>query len=330
MGMDPLVTGTIIQEGSGLLSSLMNNAWAQAQQAGQREHVYQMTDYLYSLDLEQWNRQNAHNLEMWNLQNQYNSPAAQMQRYKDAGLNPNLIYGQGQPGMASPVQQAPGINSKGSPAEMAKIFPLQKLDFVNTMMGIRMQDQQLQNMEAVKTQTEAETKLKVLEAALKAIELGFRPQEIEYLLDKMDFEKTLWPDEAALLKGSVKKMGEETLNLISQRGLIETEKGLKDVEKNIKQKELDFLPELQQFQRSSFPLDLQAKGLQNQNITQAIAEKASKIGLTNRQTDEIRLKMQYFLNYGIWPDKIPWYMGQTIRMDHGKKFKEWQKEYNLY
>lgn len=33
-------------------------------------------------------------LEDWNRQNEYNSPAAQMQRYKEAGLSPNLIYGQ--------------------------------------------------------------------------------------------------------------------------------------------------------------------------------------------------------------------------------------------
>ena len=40
-------------------------------------------------------RQNAYNLDMWNKQNEYNSPTAQLQRYKDAGLNPNLIYGGG-------------------------------------------------------------------------------------------------------------------------------------------------------------------------------------------------------------------------------------------
>lgn len=45
----------------------------------------------------QWNK----NLEMWNLQNQYNSPAAQMRRFKQAGLNPNLIYGQGNAGNAT-------------------------------------------------------------------------------------------------------------------------------------------------------------------------------------------------------------------------------------
>lgn len=47
----------------------------------------------------QWNekmygiqRQDAMN--DWNMQNAYNSPEAQMQRFKAAGLNPNLIYGQ--------------------------------------------------------------------------------------------------------------------------------------------------------------------------------------------------------------------------------------------
>lgn len=36
---------------------------------------------------------NNFNLEMWRRNNEYNSPASQMQRYKDAGLNPALIYG---------------------------------------------------------------------------------------------------------------------------------------------------------------------------------------------------------------------------------------------
>lgn len=39
--------------------------------------------------------------EMWNMQNFYNSPAEQMKRYADAGLNPNLIYGQGTSGNAT-------------------------------------------------------------------------------------------------------------------------------------------------------------------------------------------------------------------------------------
>lgn len=66
-------------------------------------HRSQWRAFKYNADLQQrqaayqkeaaeigWQRQ----LEAWNMENEYNSPSAQMQRYQDAGLNPNLIYGQ--------------------------------------------------------------------------------------------------------------------------------------------------------------------------------------------------------------------------------------------
>lgn len=39
-------------------------------------------------------KQNDLMRENWQMQNEYNTPLAQMQRFKEAGLNPNLIYGQ--------------------------------------------------------------------------------------------------------------------------------------------------------------------------------------------------------------------------------------------
>lgn len=53
------------------------------------------------------------NLNLWNLNNAYNTPSAQMERYKSAGLNPNLMYGQGSSGnSSSPAQgyQSPRLN----------------------------------------------------------------------------------------------------------------------------------------------------------------------------------------------------------------------------
>lgn len=44
----------------------------------------QLAEYQYSKDLESWNMGNA-----------YNSPSAQMSRLEKAGLNPNLVYGNG-------------------------------------------------------------------------------------------------------------------------------------------------------------------------------------------------------------------------------------------
>lgn len=43
---------------------------------------------------EMYQRQREDALSDWNMQNEFNSPAAQMKRFKEAGLNPNLIYGQ--------------------------------------------------------------------------------------------------------------------------------------------------------------------------------------------------------------------------------------------
>lgn len=43
---------------------------------------------------EMYERQRQDALSDWAVQNEYNSPRAQMQRYREAGLNPALIYGQ--------------------------------------------------------------------------------------------------------------------------------------------------------------------------------------------------------------------------------------------
>ena len=61
----------------------------------------------------QWNeRMWQHNrnaaLEDWKMQNEYNSPAAQMKRLKQAGLNPHLVYGNGADATSGPVRSSDG------------------------------------------------------------------------------------------------------------------------------------------------------------------------------------------------------------------------------
>lgn len=58
-------------------------------------------------------QEQAYNLELWKLQNEYNSPAAQMQRYQDAGLNPNLIYSQQNNAAAPAAASAASFRSGG-------------------------------------------------------------------------------------------------------------------------------------------------------------------------------------------------------------------------
>lgn len=65
----------------------------------------ELAEYQYSKDLEMWNRQN-----------QYNDPAAQMTRLKQAGLNPNMVYGSGtvagNTGSQMPHYNAPTVEYK--------------------------------------------------------------------------------------------------------------------------------------------------------------------------------------------------------------------------
>lgn len=56
--------------------------------------------------------ENQFNLDVWNMQNAYNTPAAQMARYQEAGLNPNLIYGQSN--MAGDVKSASSAQPRSS------------------------------------------------------------------------------------------------------------------------------------------------------------------------------------------------------------------------
>ncbi|WP_024568108.1 hypothetical protein [Elizabethkingia anophelis] len=70
-------------------------------------------------------------LDMWNRNNEYNTPLAQMQRLKEAGLNPNLMYGQGTTGNSSSPAKADGANPtqyKLNFLEAAQLHQQQKLN----------------------------------------------------------------------------------------------------------------------------------------------------------------------------------------------------------
>lgn len=82
--------------------------------AAQRE----LAEYGYSKDLEMWERANA-----------YNSPEAQMARLREAGLNPNLVYGSGSAAgntaTQTPRYQAPNVQyDYRAPVDLGSIIGL--------------------------------------------------------------------------------------------------------------------------------------------------------------------------------------------------------------
>lgn len=90
--------GSIISGVSQLGSSLIQRGTTKKQGRLNRAHQMKLAEYSYAKDRENAEYTYGKNLEQWNRQNEYNSPEAQMQRFKEGGLNPNLIYGRGESG----------------------------------------------------------------------------------------------------------------------------------------------------------------------------------------------------------------------------------------
>lgn len=101
-------------------------------------------------------------LEDWNMMNEYNSPAAQMQRYKDAGLNPNLIYGQTNEGATVRSTDIGGVNYKGT--DVATPIAAAGESF-SKYYSLKMQDQGVKNMEM-------EYQLKEMDMQVKRAQIG--------------------------------------------------------------------------------------------------------------------------------------------------------------
>ena len=90
-----------------------------------------------------------YNTQMWHLQNQYNSPTAQMSRLRQAGLNPNLVYGSGVTGnSAGSAPQYQPAKIERAHMEPYRGWNLGLSDAASVFMAARQNKAQIDNMEA--------------------------------------------------------------------------------------------------------------------------------------------------------------------------------------
>lgn len=120
-----------------------------------------------------WNERQAEkankwNLEQWERENLYNSPMQQMQRLEQAGLNPNLMYGQGNPGSASSLKSE-------MPSSVAPARVNSSLQFLgNSLAPAISMYQDLQNRQAQLTVQQKQAALLDQEIAGKALDNVFK------------------------------------------------------------------------------------------------------------------------------------------------------------
>ena len=85
-------------------ASLVGGALGAAGQSSANRTNIQLQREQNAWNEKQAEKANQWNIEQWERENLYNSPIQQMQRLEQAGLNPNLMYGQGNPGSASSLR----------------------------------------------------------------------------------------------------------------------------------------------------------------------------------------------------------------------------------
>lgn len=91
----PLLAAGIIGGAASLGSSIIGGASGASAQNSANQTNLQIVRETNQANAALAQQQQNWNIDLWNMQNEYNTPAAQMQRYQQAGLNPNLIYGSG-------------------------------------------------------------------------------------------------------------------------------------------------------------------------------------------------------------------------------------------
>lgn len=206
----------------GGVSSLVNAVGGSQSQRSANEKNMEIARYQNQWNLDQWHRENA-----------YNSPQAQMQRFKNAGLNPNMIYGQGTPGNAM----------SGKPAQGATMVPtFRPAEGIGQMLGMyqqfKVQQAQIDKLHADTQLTNSKTLTEEFNRTLKDIQgksidwniqrsQGLFPHDVRYRraqgerMDQsiqLDFQRLLNMRQDEVLKKLVEDEKRKNLSLMDLEG----------------------------------------------------------------------------------------------------------------
>lgn len=225
---------------------------------------------------QEWNRQQAEwqnqvNVQNWQMQNEYNTPSNQMKRLQDAGLNPNLMYGNGSAstGNATGAPDAASVNSVPMSAPRANInFSRFGTDAMQAAISLRQQDN---NDKLAQSQVDYNRAKSATEEA-KALNLMAGTD-----LTKWDLEKGQRLFD--ILKGNEEKRGLLMQSQINsnEQGIAESNSRIKVNEKTVEEKAANI-----QLIQARTGLTTYQSALVNKQI----GEVAARILLMRAQTDE--------------------------------------------
>lgn len=190
----------------GAVGSLAGSAMNNSASASAADTAYGRQKELMAL-------QQQYAVENWNREVNYNSPKEQMKRLKEAGLNPNLVYGNGASGLQAGPVAAPTAPSAPMQVTAPGNFGSAVSDAVNAAVGI------------------AQAKKAKSETIAQTIENEFNQKTLEDRIKSVSLQNN-WTEQ------QTKKAIEETANLQQQWNLLTGQINALSTDREIRQKEL--------------------------------------------------------------------------------------------
>lgn len=166
---------------------------------------------------------------MWNKQTDYNSPANQIARLKQAGLNPNLLYGSPQNTASSAPEKKPASGSPG------RVDPLSAMNAL--MLGKQMQsiDSQIKVQDA---------EARNIDASTAGIELDNKKKTFDNSKQVQNYERNVREQEANI--SFINKRVDEISSLIDLNKQLRYESFMRESKLKI---ERDFLKETKEYDK---------------------------------------------------------------------------------
>ena len=212
MAVDLSPLSSIGSLGGSIVSMIGQNKAINKQIAAQREENAKTRQYNLMLA----RQQNQWNIEQWQRENDYNSPSAQMSRFREAGLNPDLMYGNGTPGNS---MGSPQLTS-GAPATPQDMSPLGSMrnfgDVVQQTLDMEMKRAQIDAIKANTDNIKQDTEQVIAVTDGIKIENLFKAAKERKTLEYMDVQINVGKSVVDLNRGQLRKLAQE-MNVLAEQ-----------------------------------------------------------------------------------------------------------------
>lgn len=207
----------LINGGLSMIGNLLNRGAERKEAQRERDWNEAMMD-----------KQNAWSLEQWNRTNEYNSPAEQVKRMREAGLNP-MYYGlDGSSANAFQSAQALGY-SRASLGSMENPFEA-GIQGMMASKNLQLAQTQIEKTEAEKNQIEASTSEKKLDAEFKEKTMQYRVEGERLANDLTKEQISKIGEEKKQIVENIKKIIAETETESARKLLVQAEEHLRKME----------------------------------------------------------------------------------------------------